>query len=174
MDRRNFLTIMTASALCASAVPALAAGNNFPNGRWDPTRKVFRWQKIGVDAFGAQPLQVALDLLNVPRTNQGKIIAAIEIRPGMYTTPNRGVQTIQRGHMYGAMVSGGITSAKAWATPNVMPEPDVSWSSIKIDVWVVWVDDKRYVLGRPHGCSNWIIMMTTNAEYYCPPPCCGN
>lgn len=173
MERRAFIAL-AAGALCASALPAFAAGNNFPNGRWDPTKRVFRWQKIGVDPFGGQPLQVALELFNVPRKYQRKIIEAIEIRPGVYTSPNGGVQTIQRGHMYGAMVSGGITSPKAWATPNVMPEPDASWSSTKIDVWVVWVGNKRYVLGRPHGCSNWIIMRTTNAPYHCPPPCCGN
>ena len=173
MNRRSFLTL-TAGALCASAVPAFTSGNHFPNGRWDPTEEVYRWDKIGVDAFGDQPLQIALDLFNIPRKYQRKIIATIEIRPGVYTTPNGGIQTIQRGQMYGAMVSGGIRSPKTWAVPNVAPFPDSSWSSTKIDVWVVWVDGKRYVLGRPHGCSNWIIMMTTNAPYYCPPPCCGN
>lgn len=173
MQRRQFLT-MTAGALFAPAVPTFASGYSFPNGRWDETRQVFRWQKIGVDEFGAQPLQTALHLFNVPLEYRGAIIKAIEIRPGVYTTPNRGVQDIQRGHMYGAMVSGGIHSPQAWAVPNVTPLPDASWSSTKIDIWVVWVDDVRYVLGRPHGCSNWIILMTTNAPYYCPPPCCGN
>jgi len=173
MKRRHFLKQAMATGLLA-AVPAVttAATPQYLNGRWNPSRELFFWDNINVDPYGNQSLQQALNLLGVPAQNQPVVIQAIEVRPGVYTRPNQGVQRIQRGHQYAAMVSGGVRTSKAWAVPNVVPRPHAGWQSTLVDVWVIWVGNTRYIIGRPHACNNWIIMYGTTAPYYCPKPCC--
>jgi len=173
MTRRSCMVGLASLMLTPNSAIANGQRYTHPNGVWDASQGVFDWRRIGVDVYGNQPLRIALGLLNIPRTNQAAILRAIEVRPGVWTTPNQGVSTIRRGHQYAAMVSGGVTSSRAWAVPNVRPFPDRSWSSVAVDVWVVYINGQRYVFGRPHGCSNWLILPGTNAPFYCPPPCCG-
>jgi len=155
----------------ATCFPKIALAKKDPyqrlNGYWDPDAKLFHWGKINVDRYGDQPLQRALYLFGIPHRNQRKILKAIEVGPGVYTNPTEGVQVIKEGHMYAAMASGGVRTPKAWAAPNVVPHPNSSWISTKIDVWKIRVGSKRYIIGRPHGCNNWVIMAGTNAPFEC-------
>lgn len=162
MDRRSMILGLLATTV--AGVPAQAALITRPNGTWDGTE--FAWGAIGVDHYGNQPLGHALELMGIPRNHRAQIVQAIEISPGAYTTPHE-VARIARGHRYQAMVSGGITSPRAWVTRNVVPYPDSSWSSTLVDVWRIQIGSVRYVFGRPHGCNNWLLITINGGTFDC-------
>lgn len=163
MDRRSMIAGLLVAATVVG-MPAHAAPITRPNGTWNGIE--FAWRRIGVDIYGNQSLSHALELMGIPRNHRAQIVQAIEISPGVYTKPHE-VARIARGHRYQAMVSGGITSPRAWVTRNVVPHPDASWSSTRVDVWRIQIGNVRYVFGRPHGCNNWLLITVTGATFDC-------
>lgn len=172
MNRRG-LIIGVGATLCAPTLamaqaPATAI-NTRPVGEWDERRQVFNWREIDVDFFGRgerhQSLSVALALFGVREDDRPVIMARIERSPGQLNAPDE-IATIEPGHFYLAMVSGGIRSPQAYVTQNVVPHPNPRWSSRLVRVYRVRVGTRNYTLACP-GCWNWLLLQAEQYTFDC-------